>query len=215
MRFSVARARFAQRMIAEKVVESDEWLHDVRLVGGVDVSYVGDLAVAAAVVVDAGSLKPVAKSLVKLRVEFPYVPTLLAFREAGPMIAAVRALEQRPHVLLVDGNGRLHPLGAGIACQVGLALDTPTIGVAKKLLCGTVGEWRGDEAPVFVGEKVAGVAVRLRGRPVYVSVGHKITLPTAVKLVRQLTRRGYSLPEPLRLAHGEAVAAARALRGSS
>lgn len=214
MRFSLERARLAQRLIAEKVLERDEVPLDVRLAGGVDVSYVGDLAIAAATVVDTKSFELVAKSLVKLKVEFPYVPTLLAFREAGPMIAAVRELEQKPDVLLVDGNGRLHPLGAGIACQVGLALDMPTIGVAKKLLCGKVEQWEGDEAPVIVGGRVAGSALKVGSKLLYVSVGHKISLPTAVKLVRLLTRAGSSLPEPLRLAHLEATAAAKALRRS-
>lgn len=214
VRFSVERARLAQRLIAERVVEKDELAGGVRSVGGVDVSYVGDLAVTAATVVDAKSLKLVDKSLAKVRVEFPYVPTLLAFREAGPMIAAVKKLRSKPDVLLVDGNGRLHPLGAGIACQVGLALDIPTVGVAKKLLCGSIGEWRGDEAPVLVGDRVAGAALKLGSKIIYVSVGHKVSLKTAVELVRALTRRGYGLPEPLRLAHAEAVAAARALRGS-
>jgi len=211
-RFSVERARLAQRLIAERVVERDELPADVRLAGGVDVSYVGDVAVAAAVVVDARSLEFVDKSVARVKVEFPYVPTLLAFREAGPMITAVKGLRLKPDVLLVDGNGRLHPLGAGIACQVGLALNVPTIGVAKKLLCGSVGEWKGDEAPILVGSRVAGAALKLGPKTVYVSVGHKISLATAVALVRALTRKGYGLPEPLRLAHTEAVAAARALK---
>ena len=212
MRFSVERARLAQRLIAERVLERDELPGGVRLAGGVDVSYVGDLAVAAATVVDANNLELVDRSVVEVRVEFPYVPTLLAFREAGPMIAAVKRLRLKPDVLLVDGNGRLHPLGAGIACQVGLALDMPTVGVAKKLLCGSVGEWRGGEAPVIVGGRVAGAALRLGSKTIYVSVGHKVSLETAIKLVRDLTKRGYGLPEPLRLAHTEAVTAARTIR---
>lgn len=214
MRFSVERARLAQRLIAERVIEKDEVSETIRLAGGVDVSYIGDLAIAAATVVDAKSFELVAKHVVKLKVEFPYIPTLLAFREAGPMVAAVQGLKLKPEVLLVDGNGRLHPLGAGIACQVGLALDMPTVGVAKKLLCGEIGQWRGYEAPVVVGRRVAGAAVKVGSKLLFVSVGHKVTLPTAVKLVRLLTRAGRSLPEPLRLAHLEATTAAKALKHS-
>ncbi|RLE96564.1 MAG: endonuclease V [Thermoprotei archaeon] len=217
MRFEVSRARLAQRLIAEKVMDEDKLPPRVELVGGVDLSYVGDAAVAAAVVINAHTFKPVSKATVVLDVRFPYIPTLLAFREAGPMIVAVRRLSVRPHVLFVDGNGRLHPYRAGLACHVGLALDMPTIGVAKKLLCGELGEWRGREAPVLLGGEVIGVALRAgRGmRPIYVSVGHKISLRTAVRLTKRFTRGRSKLPEPLRLAHAEATALARKLRSGS
>jgi len=218
VKFEVRRARLAQRMIAERVVEEDELPLRIELAGGVDLSYVGGMAIAAAVVVDVHTLKPVSKASAVLNVKFPYIPTLLAFREAGPMIVAVRKLSVRPHVLFVDGNGRLHPYKAGLACHVGLALDMPTIGVAKRLLCGELGEWRGFEAPVLLEGEVIGMALRAgRGvKPIYVSVGHKISLRTAVRLTRKFTRRGAKLPEPLRLAHAEATALARRLRlGSS
>ncbi|RLE89121.1 MAG: endonuclease V [Thermoprotei archaeon] len=217
MRFEVSRARLAQRLIAEKVMEEDRLPPRVELVGGVDLSYVGDAAVAAAIVINAHTFKPVSKATVVLDVKFPYIPTLLAFREAGPMIVAVRRLSVRPHVLFVDGNGRLHPYRAGLACHVGLALDMPTVGVAKKLLCGELGEWRGREAPVLLGGEVIGMALRAgRGmRPIYVSVGHKITLRTAVRLTKRFTRGRSKLPEPLRLAHAEATALARKLRSGS
>jgi len=217
VRFEVSRARLAQRLIAEKVMDEDKLPPRVELVGGVDLSYVGDAAVAAAVVINAHTFKPVSKATVVLDVRFPYIPTLLAFREAGPMIVAVRRLSVRPHVLFVDGNGRLHPYRAGLACHVGLALDMPTIGVAKKLLCGELGEWRGREAPVLLGGEVIGVALRAgRGmRPIYVSVGHKISLRTAVRLTKRFTRGRSKLPEPLRLAHAEATALARKLRSGS
>jgi len=217
VRFEVSRARLAQRLIAEKVMEEDRLPPRVELVGGVDLSYVGDAAVAAAIVINAHTFKPVSKATVVLDVKFPYIPTLLAFREAGPMIVAVRRLSVRPHVLFVDGNGRLHPYRAGLACHVGLALDMPTVGVAKKLLCGELGEWRGREAPVLLGGEVIGMALRAgRGmRPIYVSVGHKITLRTAVRLTKRFTRGRSKLPEPLRLAHAEATALARKLRSGS
>ncbi|MEM0344504.1 MAG: endonuclease V [Thermofilaceae archaeon] len=207
--FSVERARFAQRVIASRVLESDALPSEVRYVAGVDVTYSGPRAIAAAAVVDARTLGFVTSSVVELEVHVPYIPTLLAFREAGPMIAALRKLDLEPDVLIVDGNGRLHPLGAGIACQVGLAVDKPTIGVAKKLLCGEVGEWSGREAPVLLAGKVVGVALRTSSKPIYVSVGHKISLPTAVALVSRLTRKGARLPEPLRLAHETATKYAR------
>ena len=214
--FDVARARYAQRAIASRVVEEDEVrAEEVRLVAGVDVAHRGARALAAAVVVDARTLRQVSRAVVEADVRVPYIPTLLAFREAGPMVAAIRRLDLEPDVVIVDGNGRLHPLGAGIACQVGLALDKPTIGVAKKLLCGEVGAWRGREAPVTLSGRVVGVALMTSRRPIYVSVGHKVSLSTAVSIVWKLTRRGYRLPEPLRLAHLAAVEAAHSRTASS
>lgn len=214
VKFKVHRARLAQKLIAERVLEEDQLPPRVELVGGVDLSYVGSLAVAAAVVVDALTLEPTSTASVVLDVKFPYIPTLLAFREAGPMIVAVRKLGTRPHVLFVDGNGRLHPYRAGLACHVGLALDMPTIGVAKRLLCGELGEWRGREASIVLEGEVVGAALKVgRGlKPIYVSVGHKVSLRTAVRLTRRFTRRGAKLPEPLRIAHAEAAALARKLR---
>lgn len=201
-------------MIAERVLEEDRVPPELKLACGVDVSYVGDYAIAAAVVVDARTLSAATESMAITKVAFPYIPTLLAFREAGPMVGAVQQLGVRPDVVLVDGNGRLHPLGAGVACHVGLALGLPTIGVAKKLLCGRLGEWRGDEAPV-VDDQVIGLALRLGSSVTYVSVGHMVSLPTAARIVCQLTRKGERLPEPLRLAHFRATLKARELRASS
>lgn len=207
--FNANRARFAQRVIASRVVERDELPAEIKYVAGVDVAHSKGLAVAAAALVDARTLKLVSSSVVETKVYVPYIPTLLAFREAGPMLAALRKLDEEPDVVMVDGNGRLHPLGAGIACQVGLALDKPTIGVAKKLLCGEIGEWKGREAPVILSGKIVGAALLTSSKPIYVSVGHKISLPTAVSLVLKLTRRGVRLPEPLRLAHALATRHAR------
>lgn len=207
--FSIDRARVAQRVIASRVVEEDELPSTIERVVGVDVAHVGGLAVAAAVVVNASSLERISSATVVMQARVPYIPTLLAFREAGPMIAAVNKLGIDPDVVVVDGNGRLHPLGAGIACQVGLALGKPTIGVAKKLLCGEVGEWRGREAPVVLSGRVVGMALRTTLKPIYVSVGHKVSLPTAVALVWRLTRPGSRLPEPIKLAH----AAASSIKG--
>lgn len=217
-RFNLRKARLAQMMIAARVVEEDVLPPRVELVGGVDVAYVGGRMVAAAVLLNVHDLKPVSKANVVLEVRFPYIPTLLAFREAGPAILAVQKLTTPPHLLFVDGNGRLHPFLAGLACQVGLALNLPTIGVAKKLLCGSIGEWRGDRAPVTLKGRVVGMALSMgrRMRPIYVSVGHKISLETAVRFTKRMTRRGSKLPEPLRLAHLEATAISRQLRlGSS
>ncbi|MEM1509086.1 MAG: endonuclease V [Thermofilaceae archaeon] len=214
---NINRLRTAQKIISEKVIEVDVLPPHIELVCGVDIAYTGNLAVSAAVTVDTHRLTPVSKATAILEVKFPYIPTLLAFREAGPMIVAIRRLKTHPQVIIVDGNGRLHPFGAGVASQVGLALNLPTIGVAKKLLCGNISEWEGEIAPILLEGRTVGVALKMssNSKPIYVSVGHMISLTTAVKLVKQLTRAGFRLPEPLRLAHIEATNLARCLKAVS
>lgn len=198
--FSIERARRAQELIASRVIEEDRIEYPVRYAAGVDVAFKGTTAVGAAVVVEYPSLRLVEESFAYTAVRFPYVPTLLAFRETGPALLALKKLRHDYQVLFVDGNGRLHPYRAGFACQLGVAVDKPTIGVAKKLLLGEL-RWLDDLAEIVVNGEVLGYAVKLHGRPVYVSVGHKVSLETAVKLVRAFTRPGARLPEPLLLAH--------------
>jgi len=213
--FDIKRARLAQRKIAERVVEKDELPEQLRIVAGVDAAYRKGMVIGVAVSVDADTLRIIDSTRVILKAVFPYIPTLLAFREAGPAILAVKKLSSRPDLLFVDGNGRLHPFLAGLACQVGLALNVPTIGVAKRLLCGAVGRWRGGTAPIFLENRLVGMAVKIGGykNPIYVSVGHKISLNTAVRLAKRFAVQ-YRLPEPLRLAHVEATRTARTLNAT-
>lgn len=148
---------------------------------------------------------------------FPYIPGFLSFREAPAYLEALKALPETPEALLVDGQGIAHPRGLGIASHLGVHLDLPSIGVAKSLLFGRL------ERPL---PREAGSAVRLLapdGRPIgyayrsrtgvkplYVSPGHRVGLEEALDFVRSLPTR-YRLPEPLRLAHLEALRALRAL----
>src|SRR5690606_21969284 len=147
-------------------------------------------------------LQVVDAAVVQRPTTFPYVPGLLSFREAPVCAEAVRALRVRPDVLLCDGAGRAHPRRFGVACHLRLLLDLPTVGVAKRWLLGRhgeVGARRGARARlVDVGETV-GAVVRARAgvRPVYVSVGHRIALPTAVHVVLACAPR-VRLPETTR-----------------
>ena len=201
--FSLERARHAQRAIASKVVEKDVLPPVIRRVAGIDVAYYEDTAVAAAVAIDSESLRELRSCVGVFKVRFPYIPTLLAFREVYPSWAALRKLDMDYDVIMVDGNGRLHPFRAGFACHLGVVVDKPTIGVAKRLLCGSLGKWRDATAPVYMDGEIVGMAVKTRkgSRPLYVSVGHKISLKTAVRLVMVYRRKNAKLPEPLRLAH--------------
>jgi deoxyribonuclease V len=194
--------REEQRGLSRRVIE-EELRGPTELVAGVDLAYEGDKAYAVAVSVALPNLDPVEIAAVKTNVDFPYVPTYLAYRESPGIEAAVSRLRRRPDVLLVDGHGRLHPTLFGVACAVGVHLDLPTIGVAKHPLTGQVQGAREREAgarPICIAGVARGYAwvPPGRGRAIYVSIGHRVSLVNALGLVQRSTRHGY--PEALRIA---------------
>lgn len=146
---------------------------------------------------------------------FAYVPGYLGFRECPALVAACALLAEPPGVIMVDGQGRAHPRRCGVASQLGVLLDVPTIGVAKSLLCGVPehepGPDAGDRARIVDRGEVIALAVRTRARatPVYVSVGHRVSLETAAAMVLALAG-GRRLPVPIRRAHDAANATRRA-----
>ncbi len=182
-----------QQEFAKKIIRSDLF-DNIDSVCGVDVAYDNDVAYCSAVVMDrAGAVIETART--KSIVRHPYVPGLLMLREAGPVFRTLKTLNSDFDMLLVDGHGLLHPRKCGLACYVGVTLDMPTIGVAKKLLCGMV---RSDNMIELEGE-ILGHAIDIAGKKkLYISVGHRISLETAVKIVIELGKGG--IPEPLRLA---------------
>jgi len=194
-----------QRSLASRV-RCEPLSGPVRTVAGVDCAFLdgGGSIVAAAVVCEAESMRVVAARYVVRPCRFPYVPGLLSFREAPAVIAVVRKLPARPDLLMCDGQGLAHPRRLGLACHVGLWLDVPTIGVAKSRLCGEyrpVGRRRGCRVRLLDAGSGVGAVVRTRTdvKPLYVSVGHRVTLPEAVRWTLRCGR-GYRLPEPTRQA---------------
>lgn len=177
-----------QRELAGKVVAHDDYEH-IELVCGVDVSYRNNVAYCSAVVTNR-NLQAVQIAGTKSAVKHPYIPGLFMLREAGPILRTLNRV--RFDLVMVDGQGQLHPRMCGLACIIGIALNKPAIGVAKSRLCGTVRI----DGYVEHGNRVLGFAVN----NLYVSVGHRISLDSAIKLVRSFTKEGHRLPEPLRLA---------------
>ena len=177
----------------------------VTTVAGVDVGFKGELAQAAIVVLSFPDLEPLDSCLAEVPVTFPYRPGLLAFREGPAVLAAIDKLGGRPDVWLFDAQGLAHPRRLGLASHLGVLLDQPSIGCAKSVLIGRhspPGNERGEWADLISRGEVIGSVVRTRpgSRPVVVSIGHRIDLPTARQLVLACSR-GYRLPEPTRLAH--------------
>jgi deoxyribonuclease V len=143
--------------------------------------------------------------VVRREIDVPYVPGFLSFREMPLCRDAILSLNRRPDVILVDGQGIAHPRRFGLACHLGVELDLPTIGVAKSILAGKgdePGTERGSMSPLMIDDDVVGMSLRTRAnvRPVYVSVGHRITLDEAVQITLRFASR-YRLPDPSRLAH--------------
>jgi len=203
---SVPGAVARQRELAAEVKAAGV-LNSPHLIGGVDVA-VGrgaQTARAAFVVLEYPSLRLVAKSVVTGTVTFPYVPGLLSFREMPLLLEAAAQLSETPDVILVDGQGRAHPRRLGLACHLGLFLEVPTVGVAKSRLCGEApppGGTPGDYSLLADAGEVIGLVLRTRRdvKPLYVSVGHRLSLEAARDIVLACCR-GYRLPEPTRLAH--------------
>lgn len=207
-----------QRRLASMVVrEGDLPEKAVRLVAGADVAAgrAGRIGVAAVVVVSYPELEPVETVVVEAPVTAPYIPGLLSFREAPVLVEAFRRLRAMPDLLIVDGHGYAHPRRFGLACHLGLLLDLPTIGCAKSRLCGEespLGAERGSVAALTDAGEVIGSLVRTQTgiRPVYVSVGHRLSLEACEAWVLRCARR-FRLPEPTRLADHAARERKRAL----
>ena len=203
---STAEALDIQRRLARQVSRSSQVITP-RFIAGVDISAekAQGMATGAVVVLEYPELELVETQVVQGRPNFPYVPGLLSFRESPLTLAACEKLTITPDLILVDGQGIAHPRRLGLASHLGLLLDTPTIGCAKSLLCGQHEE-PGFDAGSYIevvdkGETI-GVALRTRAgvKPIYVSIGHKVDLETAIYWVMNCCR-GYRLPEPTRLAH--------------
>jgi deoxyribonuclease V len=140
---------------------------------------------------------------------FPYIPGLLSFREVPPVIEALRKLAIRPQVILCDGQGIAHPRRFGLASHLGLCLETPTVGCAKKRLCGQhqdLGPHKGCFVPLYLDADPVGCVLRSRGRvkPIYISPGHLSDIESSRHLVERCLGR-FRIPEPLRLAHQQAT----------
>lgn len=177
----------------------------VRRVAGVDVGFHGGFGRAAVVVLDFPALTVVESAVVEKKVEFPYIPGLLSFRELPVVLAAIEKLARLPDVFMTDGHGYAHPRRFGIACHLGVLLDAPSLGCAKSVLVGRYdqpGQDAGSLAELRENDELIGMAVRTRDgcKPVFVSIGHRIDLESAVRLTLDC-RRSYRLPEPARLAH--------------
>jgi len=200
-KFSISKAHEAQMRLAEKIISEDRLPQKIKYIAGVDVAYSAQLAIGAVAVLDYESLELLESRIAMCEVKFPYIPTLLSFREIPPAVACIKKLKLTPDVLLADGQGIAHPYGCGFASHLGLAIGKPTVGVAKSRLIGKRTEIVGEDFLVQKGQIISAVVTTKEGvKPVYVSVGHMVSLGTAVKIVKHCARNS-RIPEPILHAH--------------
>ncbi len=199
-------AREEQLTLARKVKLADP-KELPKLVLGLDASYRGTKAYAVGVLFDLKLNEPVEIYRAEVKINFPYVPSYLGFREI-PVYQKIISQVDDPVILMVDGNGIMHPYGLGIASHLGVELGLPSIGVAKSKLCGQLSaepKKLGENQPVLLDKKEIGHALKTsaRAKPIFVSPGHNISMTSALEITRKTAR--LKLPEPTRLAHLEAT----------
>jgi deoxyribonuclease V len=199
-------AEAIQRELQKKVITHNEF-KEIRTIAGVDLAPLpgAEKLVCGIIIFSYPGLEEIERVSAVVEEQFPYIPGLLAFREGPAIIEAFKNLRSKPDLLMIDGQGIAHPRGLGIASHVGVLLDIPTIGVAKERLYGKYkepGETQGAWTPLISsnGNNIGAVLRTKKGtKPVFVSIGNKIDLRTAVRITLTCAR-GYRIPEPTRQA---------------
>ena len=192
-----------QEKLRDRVALEDRF-GKVRFVAGADLAFDPETNVAfgGVIVYRFPELREVERQMTRRKLHFPYVPGLLSFREGPVLLAAFARLRTEPDLILIDGQGRAHPRLFGIACHIGVMFDKPTIGCAKSLLVGDheePGVKAGSATPLLLKGERVGAVLRTRDyvKPIYVSTGHRVSLESALELVKQCVD-GFRIPKPIR-----------------
>jgi deoxyribonuclease V len=214
--FSVRKAHETQLQLSKKIILEDRLPEKIRFVAGVDVAYVKGTSIGAVAVLGYNSFELVESQVAFCKTCFPYIPTLLSFRELPPTIMSIRKLEIQPDLFLVDGQGFAHPYRCGFASHLGLIIEKPTVGVAKSRLIGEAEKSTKGKVSFLKhkGEIVGAMVTTKQGhKPVYISVGHMISLETAIKIVKHCALSSW-VPEPTLKAHEMAALAKRKINNA-
>ena len=186
-----------QNEMAKKVI-SESTQKNLIYICGVDIAYKNGIAYCSAVVMNKNSMEVKDSINTRMNVKHQYLPSFFMLRESEPIRNSLKLLKNRFDLLLIDGHGVLHPRHCGLASYLGVTMDIPTIGVAKSLLCGIVEE----NNFININGAVSGFKmIKEKKKPIYISVGHKISLIDAIRVIKQLVKPEERVPEPLRRAH--------------
>jgi deoxyribonuclease V len=198
-----------QKQLAVQLIDNTPLdIAAIQTIAGVDVSVKNGISQAAVVVCNYPNLEPIEIVRAQQPTNYPYIPGLLTFREGSVLVSAFQKLEHEPDVFVFDGMGQIHPRKIGIAAHMGLWLDKPTIGCGKTHFIGEYAEPDSEKGAysnlIYYGEQL-GVVLRTRAnvKPVYISVGHRTDLQSAIQLILSVSPK-YRLPQPIRLAHNAA-----------
>ena len=186
-----------QIKLSESIILKDEF-KKIEIIAAIDQTYVKEDVISHIVVCDYKTLKVIETKTAVAKAPISYKPGFLSYRELPAMVNAFIALKSKPDLIIVDGNGILHPRRLGIASHFGLVISKPTIGVARNLVTGKV-----DKGKFYVENELRGFEIKTKDHatPIYVSPGHMISLGTALRIVTNCIRPPHKLPEPLHLAH--------------
>jgi len=192
-----------QRIVSERAMIKDDFA-DLHHIAAADQAFLDNRIISGILVMDFCSLEITERVFSIAPVRYPYIPTFLSFREGSAIVDAFGKLKIRPDLLLIDGAGINHPRGAGIATHIGVALDVPTIGITKKILCGkgTPVSNVGESSPLIYMDRTVGWLLKSskKSKPIIVAPGHRVSLESSLSIVKACLR-GHKLPEPARLAH--------------
>lgn len=201
-----------QRIVASHACTEDRF-DEINTIAGVDQAFFDDKVISGIVSLDYETLEEKDHVCAIEAVDFPYIPTFLSFREGKAIVSAYEKLPGKPELLMIDGCGINHPRFAGLATHIGVALDIPTIGVAKSILCGTSRQPVNAREfyPLTYSNKHIGWVLKSKENcnPIIVAPGHRVSMESSIEIVRHCLR-GYKLPEPTRQAHIYVNAAKRA-----
>ena len=186
-----------QIKLAKKIITTD-CFEKIKTIAGSEQVYSGNKVISAIVVCDYKSLEVIESKHAVVEGKIPYKSGFLFYRDGPAIIEAFNKLENKPDLLIVKGNGILHPRRIGMASQVGILLDTASIGVTKNLMLGEV-----KDGTIYVEKEARGyeLITREHAKPIYVSPGHKVSLKTGFEIIKNCLREPHKLPEPLHLAH--------------
>ena len=199
---NLEKLKAIQEELSRKVVLEDMFsLDEVRYVVGVDQAFLNDEVISCAVKFTFPELERVDEAVGVEKVDFPYIPTFLMFREGEPAVKVVREVVEEKTVILVDGSGIAHPRKCGLATYIAISVGKPAVGITKKKLYGEVVKEDG-LTKLKDGEKTIGYVLKTckRCNPIYISPGSYISPETSLRIV-EMCLRGYKLPEPIRMAH--------------
>lgn len=192
-----------QRVVAAHA-ETEDRFDEIRTIAGVDQAFFDDKVISGIVTLDYETMEVKSHVYAIKTAEFPYIPAFLAFREGKAIVSAYRKLARKPELLMIGRCGINHPRSAGLATHIGVALDIPTIGVSKSILCGTSEQPAdaGEFHPLMYGDRQVGWTLKSKENcnPIIVAPGHRVSMDSSIELVKHCLR-GYKLPEPTRQAH--------------